>query len=172
VLSSDAFGRAIGLASVTSGLLVRLASDDPRAGSNRRGDPAAVIGIIVVQRRATSYRPSVNYLLAGAVTTALAIAGLRFGVRIFGRESILRLEVRPGPGFARASARFRSVPALPRAATPYITVWLFQTALSWTDLTEPIGGRGGFLFLAWTFPSFHDVPRVSSAPIGPRGAWS
>jgi len=41
-----------------------------------------VIGIIVVQTAGNFLMRPSYYLLAAAVTTALAIAGLRFGVRI------------------------------------------------------------------------------------------
>jgi MFS family permease len=52
-----------------------------------------------------------------------------------------------------------------------ITVWLFQTALSWTILTETGSAAAvGFLFLAWTLPTlFTMVPAgVFTDRLGPR----
>lgn len=52
-----------------------------------------------------------------------------------------------------------------------VTVWLFQTALSWTILTETGSAAAvGFLFLAWTLPTlFTIVPAgVFVDRVGPR----
>jgi MFS family permease len=68
-----------------------------------------------------------------------------------------------------------SVPAYRRylagATANNITVWLFQTALSWTILTETDSATAvGFLFLAWTLPTlFTMVPAgVFVDRLGPR----
>src|SRR6185369_14904624 len=75
----------------------------------------------------------------------------------------------------RASMGALGVPAYRRylvgTTANNITVWLFQTALSWTILTETGSATAvGFLFLAWTLPTlFTMVPAgVFVDRVGPR----
>src|SRR6476646_7347554 len=75
----------------------------------------------------------------------------------------------------RASMGALGVPAYRRylvgTTANNITVWLFQTALSWTILAETGSAAAvGFLFLAWTLPTlFTMIPAgVFTDRLGPR----
>jgi ABC-2 type transport system permease protein len=85
-----AFGPAIGLASVTAGMLVSSRVNDPRAAQQIGAVILIpIIGILVLQTAGNFLIDLRTYLIAAAVTFVLAVLGLRFGVAIFGRETIL-----------------------------------------------------------------------------------
>jgi ABC-2 type transport system permease protein len=85
-----ALGPAVGLVSVTAGLLVSSRVNDPRAAQQ----VGAVIllplvGIVVIQTAGNFLLDVTSYLAAAIVTTLIAVIGLRVGVLVFGRETIL-----------------------------------------------------------------------------------
>ncbi len=85
-----ALGPAIGLVSVTSGLLVSSRVNDPRAAQQIGAVVLLpLIGIVVLQTAGNFLLDLPTYLAAAVVTLALALAGLRVGVIVFGRETIL-----------------------------------------------------------------------------------
>jgi ABC-2 type transport system permease protein len=85
-----ALGPAVGLISVTAGLLVSSRVNDPRAAQQIGAVILLpIIGIMVAQTAGNFLLDLNAYLAAAVVTGALAIAGLRFGVVVFGRETIL-----------------------------------------------------------------------------------
>ena len=85
-----ALGPAVGLVSVTAGLLVSSRVNDPRAAQQIGAVILLpLIGIMVVQTAGNFLLDLNAYLAAAVVTTVLGLAGLRLGTVVFGRESIL-----------------------------------------------------------------------------------
>jgi ABC-2 type transport system permease protein len=85
-----ALGPAIGLLSVTAGLLVSSRVNDPRTAQQIGAVILLpLIGLLVVQTAGNFLLDLRAYLIAALIVLAISVAGLRFGVRVFGRESIL-----------------------------------------------------------------------------------
>jgi ABC-2 type transport system permease protein len=85
-----ALGPAVGLVSVTAGLLVSSRVNDPRVAQQIGAVILLpIIGILVIQTAGNFLLDLNAYLAAAVVTTIVAIIGLRVGVVIFGRETIL-----------------------------------------------------------------------------------
>jgi ABC-2 type transport system permease protein len=85
-----ALGPAVGLVSVIAGVLISSRVNDPRA-AQQVGTVAIlpIIGLLVVQSTGSVLIDARTYLLAAAVAAAIGLAGLRLGVTLFGRETIL-----------------------------------------------------------------------------------
>jgi ABC-2 type transport system permease protein len=85
-----ALGPAVGLLSVTAGLIVSSRVNDPRTAQQIGGVILLpIIAILVVQTAGDFLLDLNSYLAGAAVTTLVAVAGLRLGVIVFGRETIL-----------------------------------------------------------------------------------
>ncbi len=85
-----ALGPAVGLVSVTAGLLVSSRVNDPRAAQQIGAVILLPIIAMMVVQTAGNFLLDLNaYLLAAAATLAVGIIGLRLGVIVFGRETIL-----------------------------------------------------------------------------------
>jgi ABC-2 type transport system permease protein len=83
-------GPAVGLLSVTAGILVSSRVNDPRVAQQIGAVILLpIIGIMVVQTAGNFLLDIKAYLLAAVVTTIVAVIGLRIGVVVFGRETIL-----------------------------------------------------------------------------------
>jgi ABC-2 type transport system permease protein len=75
---------------VTAGLIVSSRVNDPRVAQQIGAVILLpIIGLVVVQTAGNFLIGLSTYLLAAAVATAIAAVGLRIGVAIFGRETIL-----------------------------------------------------------------------------------
>ena len=86
-----AFGPAIGLGSVTAGLLVSSRVNDPRAAQQIGAVILLpLIAIIVVIQAVSGFLfGAQQYVIAAILTTIVGVAGLRLANRLFGRETIL-----------------------------------------------------------------------------------
>ncbi len=85
-----ALGPAIGLVSVTAGLLVSSRVNDPRAAQQIGAVILLPLIAIVVVQTAGNFLLGLNsYLIGAVITTLVAAAGLRLGVVVFARETIL-----------------------------------------------------------------------------------
>lgn len=85
-----ALGPAIGLVSVVVGVVISSRVGDPRA-AQQLGTVLVLpaIAFAVLQAQNGTLFGAADYLRAAAVVAALGFAGLRLGIRLFGRESIL-----------------------------------------------------------------------------------
>lgn len=84
-----ALGPAVGLVSVTTGLLVSSRVNDPRAAQQIGAVILLPIIAMIVVQTAGNFLLDLNaYLLAATATLAVGIIGLRLGVIMFGRETI------------------------------------------------------------------------------------
>jgi ABC-2 type transport system permease protein len=83
-------GPAIGLLSVVIGMAISSRVNDPRA-AQQLGTVIVLplFGFFVIQLQSGHLLSAREYLLAAAAVFAVGVAGLRVGVRLFGRESIL-----------------------------------------------------------------------------------
>jgi ABC-2 type transport system permease protein len=83
-------GPAVGLVSVVTGMAISSRVNDPRA-AQQIGTVVVLplIGIAVLQLQTGHVLSVRDLLLAAAVMAAIGVAGVRLGVRLFGRESIL-----------------------------------------------------------------------------------
>jgi ABC-2 type transport system permease protein len=85
-----AFGPAIGLVSVTAGLIVSSRVNDPRVAQQIGAVILLpIIGLVVAQTAGNFLIDLPTYLVAAAVAVGIAAVGLWFGVAIFGRETVL-----------------------------------------------------------------------------------
>lgn len=83
-------GPAIGLASVVAGVIVSARVNDPRTAQQIGGIVIVpLVGIAVVQAGGLILFGAVGYALTAAVVLLISAIGLRIGVRLFGRETIL-----------------------------------------------------------------------------------
>jgi ABC-2 type transport system permease protein len=83
-------GPAIGLASVVAGVIVSARVNDPRTAQQIGGIVIVpLVGIAVVQAGGLILFGALGYALTAAVVLVISVVGLRFGVRLFGRETIL-----------------------------------------------------------------------------------
>lgn len=83
-------GPAIGLLSVVAGVIVSARVNDPRTAQQIGGVVIVpIVAISLLQASATLIVGEVGYALAAAGLLAVSVVGLRFGVRLFGRENIL-----------------------------------------------------------------------------------
>ena len=83
-------GPAVGLSSVVAGVIVSARVNDPRVAQQIGGVVIVpVIGLVLLQATGTLLVGPAGYLLLSAVVLAIAVVGLRIGVRLFDREAIL-----------------------------------------------------------------------------------
>jgi ABC-2 type transport system permease protein len=83
-------GPAIGLASVVAGVIVSARVNDPRTAQQIGGIVIVpLVGIAVVQASGTVIFGATGYAITAAIVFVVAAIGLRIGVRLFGRETIL-----------------------------------------------------------------------------------
>ena len=83
-------GPAVGLLSVVAGVIVSARVNDPRVAQQIGGVVIVpVIGIVLVQATGTVLVGAVGYALLATIILAVALVGLRIGVRLFDREAIL-----------------------------------------------------------------------------------
>lgn len=83
-------GPALGLLSVVAGIVVSSRVNDPRT-AQQIGSVVVIpiVAFTILQSTGTLIVGASGYVLAAAVVTAIALAGLRIGVALFGRETIL-----------------------------------------------------------------------------------
>jgi ABC-2 type transport system permease protein len=85
-----AFGPSIGLLSVTAGLIVSSRVNDPRVAQQIGAVILLpIIGLVVAQTAGNFLIDLPTYLVAAGVTLVIAGIGIRIGVAVFGRETIL-----------------------------------------------------------------------------------
>ena len=85
-----AFGPSIGLVSVTAGLIVSSRVNDPRVAQQIGAVILLpIIGLVVAQTAGNFLIDLPTYLIASAITIGIAAIGIRIGVAVFGRETIL-----------------------------------------------------------------------------------
>ncbi len=85
-----ALGPAIGLFAVVAGVAISSRVDDPRAAQQLGMVVMLPLIALILSQSATGFLTGPReYLELAAVVTAVGIAGIRFSVRLFGRESIL-----------------------------------------------------------------------------------
>ena len=83
-------GPAIGLASVVAGVITSSRVNDPRVAQQIGGIIIVpIVALTVLQATGTVLVGVTGYLIAAAIVAAISLAGLRLGVRLFDRESIL-----------------------------------------------------------------------------------
>jgi ABC-2 type transport system permease protein len=83
-------GPAVGLSSVVAGVIVSARVNDPRVAQQIGGVVIVpVIGLVLLQATGTLLVGPIGYALLAAAVLAIAIVGLRVGVRLFDREAIL-----------------------------------------------------------------------------------
>ncbi|MGK2851407.1 MAG: ABC transporter permease [Candidatus Limnocylindrales bacterium] len=83
-------GPAVGLLSVVAGVIVSARVNDPRVAQQIGGVIIVpVIGVVLVQATGTVLVGALGYLLLALIILAVALVGLRIGVRLFDREAIL-----------------------------------------------------------------------------------
>ena len=83
-------GPAIGLASVVAGVIVSARVNDPRTAQQIGGIVIVpLVGIAVVQASGMILFGAAGYAMTAAVVLLVSAIGLRIGVQLFGRETIL-----------------------------------------------------------------------------------
>ena len=83
-------GPAVGLASVVAGVIVSSRVSDPRVAQQVGGVIIVpIVAIVLVQATGTILVGALGYTILAVIVLAIAIAGLRIGVRLFDREAIL-----------------------------------------------------------------------------------
>ncbi|MEO5884371.1 MAG: ABC transporter permease [Candidatus Limnocylindrales bacterium] len=83
-------GPAVGMTSVVAGVIVSARVNDPRVAQQIGGVIIVpVIGIVLVQATGTLLVGALGYVALATVMLAVALIGLRIGVRLFDREAIL-----------------------------------------------------------------------------------
>lgn len=83
-------GPAVGLSSVVAGVIVSARVNDPRVAQQIGGVIIVpVIGVVLVQATGTVLVGASGYALLALIILAIALVGLRIGVRLFDREAIL-----------------------------------------------------------------------------------
>src|SRR6185295_9488585 len=83
-------GPAIGLASVVAGVIVSARVNDPRTAQQIGGIVIVpLVGIAVVQASGMILFGATGYAITAAVVLLVSAIGLRIGVKLFGRETIL-----------------------------------------------------------------------------------
>jgi ABC-2 type transport system permease protein len=85
-----ALGPAVGLVSVTAGLLVSSRVNDPRAAQQIGAVIILpIVGLVVIQTTSSVVLEARDYLILAVIVAAIGAVGIRLGVAIFGRETIL-----------------------------------------------------------------------------------
>ncbi|HEU4672599.1 MAG TPA: ABC transporter permease [Candidatus Limnocylindrales bacterium] len=83
-------GPAIGLLSVVAGIIVSSRVNDPRTAQQIGGVIIVpIVALTILQSTGTIIVGASGYAVAAIVVAAVAVAGLRLGVALFGRETIL-----------------------------------------------------------------------------------
>jgi ABC-2 type transport system permease protein len=83
-------GPAVGLASVVAGVIVSSRVSDPRVAQQVGGVIIVpIVAIVLVQATGTILVGALGYTVLAVIVLAIGLVGLRIGVRLFDRESIL-----------------------------------------------------------------------------------
>ena len=83
-------GPAVGLSSVVAGVIVSARVNDPRVAQQIGGVIIVpIVGLVLVQATGTLLVGPVGYAVLAAIILGISLVGLRVGVRLFDRESIL-----------------------------------------------------------------------------------
>src|SRR3954451_15581727 len=83
-------GPAVGLSSVVAGVIVSSRVSDPRVAQQIGGVIIIpIVGIVLIQATGTLLVGATGYVLLTIVVLAVSLVGLRIGIRLFDRESIL-----------------------------------------------------------------------------------
>lgn len=83
-------GPAVGMLSVVAGVIVSARVNDPRVAQQIGGVVILpVIGVVLIQATGTVLVGALGYFMLASVILAVALVGLRIGVRLFDREAIL-----------------------------------------------------------------------------------
>jgi ABC-2 type transport system permease protein len=83
-------GPAIGLSSVVAGVVTSSRVNDPRVAQQIGGIIIVpIVALTVLQATGTVLVGADGYVLVAGIVTAISLVGLRIGVRLFGRETIL-----------------------------------------------------------------------------------
>ena len=83
-------GPAVGLASVVAGVIVSARVNDPRVAQQIGGVVIVpIIALVLAQATGTILVGPSGYVILSAAVLAVALVGLRIGVRLFDREAIL-----------------------------------------------------------------------------------
>jgi ABC-2 type transport system permease protein len=83
-------GPAVGLSSVVAGVIVSARVNDPRVAQQIGGVVIVpVVALVLVQATGTLLVGPVGYVLLTLAVVAISLVGLRIGIRLFDRESIL-----------------------------------------------------------------------------------
>ena len=82
-------GPAVGLSSVVAGVIVSARVNDPRVAQQIGGVIIVpIIGLVLVQATGRAGRPT-GYVILALIVLVVSLLGLRIGVRLFDRETIL-----------------------------------------------------------------------------------
>jgi ABC-2 type transport system permease protein len=83
-------GPAVGLSSVVAGVIVSARANDPRVAQQIGGIVIVpIVALVLLQATATVLVGPVGFTVLAAIVFVISLAGLRVGVRLFDRESIL-----------------------------------------------------------------------------------
>jgi ABC-2 type transport system permease protein len=83
-------GPAVGLSSVVAGVIVSARVNDPRVAQQIGGVVIVpVVALVLVQATGTLLVGPAGYVLLTLAVVAISLVGLRIGIRLFDRESIL-----------------------------------------------------------------------------------
>ena len=83
-------GPAVGLSSVTAGVIVSARVNDPRVAQQIGGVIIVpIVGLVLAQASGTILVGATGYAVMTVVVLVVALVGLRIGVRLFDREAIL-----------------------------------------------------------------------------------
>jgi ABC-2 type transport system permease protein len=83
-------GPAVGLSSVVAGIIVSARVNDPRVAQQIGGVIIVpIVGLVLAQASGTVLVGATGYALVAAIVLGLSLVGLRIGVRLFDRETIL-----------------------------------------------------------------------------------
>lgn len=83
-------GPGVGLLSVVAGVIVSARVNDPRVAQQVGGVIIVpVIAVVIVQATGTAIVDAAGYVLMALAALAIGLVGLRIGVRLFDRETIL-----------------------------------------------------------------------------------
>ncbi len=83
-------GPAVGLSSVVAGVIVSARVNDPRVAQQIGGVVIVpIVALVLIQATGTLLVGPVGYALLALIVLVISLVGLRVGVRLFDRESIL-----------------------------------------------------------------------------------
>jgi ABC-2 type transport system permease protein len=83
-------GPAVGLSSVVAGVIVSARVNDPRVAQQIGGIIIVpIIAVTLLQATGTLLVGAIGYLVLAAIIFVVSLIGLRVGVKLFNRETIL-----------------------------------------------------------------------------------